>query len=69
MSAPFGAFDFDGLNHSLLVAVVQLDFEMKVVVSLAFHVLQLFEINLSFPSPHCSSVGDLLVVLWSVLVP
>ena len=59
LSAQFDAFDF--LNHFQLEAVNQLDSEMKVAVSLVFHVLQLFEINLSFPLPHCSSVVDLLV--------
>ena len=59
LSVQFGAFDF--LNHFQLEAVDQLDFEMKVAVSLVFHVLQLFEINLSFPSPHCSLVVNLLV--------
>ena len=67
LSVQFGAFDF--LNHFQLEAVDQLDFEMKVAVSLVFHVLQLFEINLSFPLPHCSLVVNLLVLFWSVLAP
>ena len=47
----------------------RLDFETKVAVSLVCHVLQLFDKDLNFPSPHHNSVGDLQVELLSVLVP
>lgn len=67
LSVQFGALDF--LSHFQLEAVDQLDSEMKVAVSLVSHVLQLFEINLSFPSRHCSLVVNLLVLFCSVLAP